>query len=39
MINSPKFFLDLIFINVNLVGHTCMLEFKLQYKCQKTWFE
>jgi hypothetical protein len=39
LINSPKFLLDLIFTNVNLVGITCMQDIELQYKCQTTWFE
>jgi hypothetical protein len=26
MVNSLKFHLDLIFMNMNLVGHTCMQE-------------
>jgi hypothetical protein len=34
-----KFFLDLIFTKVNLVGITYMQEFELQYNCQMTWFE
>jgi hypothetical protein len=33
--NSGKFSLDLIFTKVNLVGHTCMQEFKLQKLYQK----
>jgi hypothetical protein len=39
LINSPKISLDLIFTKMNLVGHTCMQEFELQHKCQKTLFE
>jgi hypothetical protein len=39
LVNSPKFFLDLIFTKVNLVGITYMQEFELQYKCQTAWFE
>jgi hypothetical protein len=36
---SDKFSIGLIFTKVNLVGHTCMQDFELQYKCKKAWFE
>jgi hypothetical protein len=26
MVNSLNFYIDLIFININLFGHTCMQE-------------
>jgi hypothetical protein len=39
LVNSPKFFLDLIFTKVNLDGITYMQEFELQYRCQTAWFE
>jgi hypothetical protein len=26
LVNSLKYYIDLIFVNVNLVGHTCMHE-------------
>jgi hypothetical protein len=39
LVNSPKFFLDLIFRKVNLVGITYMQEFELQYNCQTAWFK
>jgi hypothetical protein len=29
MVNSLKISLGLIFIDVNLVGHTCMLEYEV----------
>jgi hypothetical protein len=29
MVNSLKFYLDLVFKKVNLVGHTCMQEIEV----------
>jgi hypothetical protein len=29
MVNSLKFYLEVIFLNVNLVGHTCMQELEV----------
>jgi hypothetical protein len=34
LVNSLEFFLDLIFMNVNLVMHTCMQENEVLYKGQ-----
>jgi hypothetical protein len=32
LINSLKFYLDMIFMKVNLVGHTCMQEIEVPLK-------
>jgi hypothetical protein len=39
LINFLKFFLDLIFIKMNLVGIIYMQECELSYKCQTTEFK
>jgi hypothetical protein len=39
MVNSLKFFLELLFTKVNLIGTTCMQECELPYKCQMAGFE
>jgi hypothetical protein len=35
MINSLKLYLDLMFVNMNLVGHTCMQEIKVPIQVSK----
>jgi hypothetical protein len=37
--NSPKFYLDLVFTAMNLVGHTCMQEIWVSVQVSITWFE
>ncbi len=37
MNNSPKFYLDMIFMNVNLDGHTCMPKFGVPLHVRLTW--
>jgi hypothetical protein len=33
-----KTYIDIIFMNVNLDGLTCMQKMKFEYKWQMTWF-
>jgi hypothetical protein len=35
MVNSLKFYLNMIFTNVNLVGHTCMQKFGVLIQVSK----
>jgi hypothetical protein len=37
--NSPKFYLDLVFITVNLVGHTFMQKIWVSIQVSMIWFE